>query len=48
MDVGAGAWDTEGRPSEVRLDRLLVLRDDEIRREGAADTTGGLRVPEVP
>ena len=36
MDVGAGGWDTEHRPSEVRLDRLVILRDDAIRREGAA------------
>ena len=36
MDVGTGAWDGEGRPSEVRLDRLLVLEPDAIRREGAA------------
>jgi hypothetical protein len=36
MDIGAGAWDAEHRPSEVRLDRLIVLRDDAIRREGAA------------
>ncbi|MEJ7833867.1 MAG: type II toxin-antitoxin system PemK/MazF family toxin [Nocardioides sp.] len=36
MDVGTGAWDREGRPSEVRLDRLLVLTGDAIRREGAA------------
>ena len=36
MDVGSGGWDREGRPSEVRLDRLLVLDDAAIRREGAA------------
>ena len=36
MDVGTGAWDSERRPSEVRLDRLLMLREDAIRREGAA------------
>jgi len=36
MDVGAGGWDRQGRPSEVRLDRLLRLRPDAIRREGAA------------
>ena len=36
MDVGAGGWDLEGRPSEVRLDRLLVLDPAVIRREGAA------------
>jgi hypothetical protein len=35
MDVGTGAWDTEGRPSEVRLDRLIMLREADIRREGA-------------
>jgi hypothetical protein len=36
MDVGTGGWDSEGRPSEVRLDRLLVLETDGVRREGAA------------
>ena len=36
MDVGTGGWDREGRDSEVRLDRLIFLRDDAIRREGAA------------
>jgi len=36
MDVGTGDWDAEHRPSEVRLDRLIVLRGDAIRREGAA------------
>lgn len=36
MDVGSGGWDVERRPSEVRLDRLVLLGDQEIRREGAA------------
>jgi hypothetical protein len=36
MDVGVGGWDREGRPSEVRLDRLLILDEASIRREGAA------------
>ena len=36
MDVGVGAWDPAGRGSEVRLDRVLVLADSEVRREGAA------------
>jgi hypothetical protein len=36
MDVGTGDWDREHRPSEVRLDRLLVLQESEVRREGAA------------
>jgi hypothetical protein len=35
-DLGSGAWDARGRPSEVRLDRLLVLRPATVRREGAA------------
>ena len=36
MDVGAGDWDSERRPSEVRLDRLLTMRESDVRREGAA------------
>jgi hypothetical protein len=36
MDVGNGDWDRERRDSEVRLDRLLRLREAEVRREGAA------------
>ena len=36
MDVGSGDWDREHRPSEVRLDRLVHLPDEGIRREGAA------------
>ena len=35
-DIGSGAWDAQGRPSEVRLDRLLVLGPAAVRREGAA------------
>jgi hypothetical protein len=35
-DLGSGAWDSRGRPSEVRLDRLLVLDPAKVRREGAA------------
>ncbi|KAB2811799.1 type II toxin-antitoxin system PemK/MazF family toxin [Pimelobacter simplex] len=36
MDVGSGGWDPRGRPSEVRLNRLLVLDAADVRREGAA------------
>jgi hypothetical protein len=36
MDVGAGDWDREHRPSEIRLDRLLRLEESGVRREGAA------------
>jgi hypothetical protein len=35
VDVGAGGWDRQGRPSEARLDRILQLRPGDIRREGA-------------
>ncbi|MBT0770799.1 type II toxin-antitoxin system PemK/MazF family toxin [Kineosporia sp. J2-2] len=35
MDVGTGAWDRQNRPSEVRLDRVLQLLPDAVRREGA-------------
>jgi hypothetical protein len=36
MDVGTGGWDRQGRPSEVRLDRLLDIDARRVRREGAA------------
>ncbi|SEB58187.1 PemK-like, MazF-like toxin of type II toxin-antitoxin system [Nocardioides exalbidus] len=36
MDVGTGGWDAQRRPSEVRLDRLVRLSPDGVRREGAA------------
>ena len=35
VDLGAGAWDRQGRASEARLDRIVQLRPDAIRREGA-------------
>lgn len=35
MDVGSGAWDHRGRPSEVRLDRIIRVHPDDVRREGA-------------
>ena len=36
FDLGSGAWDKQGRPSEVRLDRVLRLAPSAVRREGAA------------
>jgi PemK-like, MazF-like toxin of type II toxin-antitoxin system len=36
MDIGTGAWDAQRRPSEVRLNRLLRIDPDGVRREGAA------------
>ncbi|WP_338401735.1 type II toxin-antitoxin system PemK/MazF family toxin [Flaviflexus huanghaiensis] len=34
VDIGTGDWDREGRPSDVRIDRLLIAHKDSIRREG--------------
>jgi hypothetical protein len=34
-DVGSGPWDPAGRPSEVRVNRLLVVDPADVRREGA-------------
>lgn len=39
VDIGAGDWDRQGRPSEVRVDRLLRMAPAAVRREGG-------RVPE--
>ena len=33
--IGSGPWDGEGRPSWVKLDGLLQLDPESIRREGA-------------
>ena len=35
LALGAGAWDSEDRPSWVRLDRVIEVDEDGIRREGA-------------
>jgi hypothetical protein len=35
VDIGAGAWDRQRRPSEANLGRILQLAPDSIRREGA-------------
>lgn len=39
-DVGTGDWDSRGRPSEVRLDRLLLVDPAAVRREGATMSRG--------
>lgn len=33
--VGTGAWDPSGRPSYAKLDRVLRIDPDRVRREGA-------------
>ena len=35
LDLGTGAWDSQRRPSEVRLDRVLRIDPTTVRREGA-------------
>ena len=35
LDIGAGPWDKKRRPSEVRLDRVIRVHPDDVRREGA-------------
>ncbi|MCV7052248.1 type II toxin-antitoxin system PemK/MazF family toxin [Mycobacterium heidelbergense] len=35
VGIGSGAWDYEGRESWVRLDRVLDVPEEGIRREGA-------------
>lgn len=34
-NLGPGPWDSKGRPSEVRLDRFLVVDPADVRREGS-------------
>jgi hypothetical protein len=48
LALGPGGWDRDHRPSWVRLDRVLTMREDSIRREGAAlDRTRFDRVGQV-
>lgn len=35
LNIGSGSWDSQGRESEVRLDRLLFIPPTGVRREGA-------------
>ena len=35
VDIGSGGWDRSGRPSEVRVNRIIRVDPDAIRREGA-------------
>ncbi|MEN5073667.1 type II toxin-antitoxin system PemK/MazF family toxin [Isoptericola cucumis] len=35
MDIGTGAWDSQGRPSEVRINRIIRVDPVKVRREGA-------------
>jgi hypothetical protein len=35
MDLGKGPWDSHGRPSEIRLDRVVRVDPARVRREGS-------------
>lgn len=35
VDLGSGPWDRQGRPSQVRVDRVVRVDPDAVRREGA-------------
>ncbi|QAY71499.1 type II toxin-antitoxin system PemK/MazF family toxin [Xylanimonas protaetiae] len=35
MDIGTGPWDKQGRPSEIRLNRVIRVAPQAVRREGA-------------
>ena len=35
VDVGVGGWDRSGRPSEARIDRIIPVRPQDVRREGS-------------
>ncbi|MHA7269286.1 type II toxin-antitoxin system PemK/MazF family toxin [Arthrobacter sp. HLT1-20] len=35
VDIGTGGWDRQGRPSEVKLDRVLQVAEADLRRDGA-------------
>ncbi len=50
VDIGAGPWDRQGRPSEVNVQRIIRLDPRAVRREGAVlakqqfqDVSRGLR-----
>ncbi|APT85230.1 type II toxin-antitoxin system PemK/MazF family toxin [Corynebacterium aquilae] len=35
LDIGSGAWDTSGKNCWVRLDKVVRVAEDAIRRQGA-------------
>jgi len=43
VDIGAGPWDRQGRPSEASLDRVLQISARDVRREGAILDAGRFR-----
>lgn len=43
LDIGTGPWDPQGRPSEVRVTRILRVDPERVRREGAVMDEGTFR-----
>ena len=43
VDIGTGPWDRQWRPSEARLDRVLQINPEDVRREGAILDAGRFR-----
>lgn len=43
VDIGTGPWDRQWRPSEARLDRILQINPQDVRREGAILDAGRFR-----
>lgn len=35
FDLGSGPWDSQGRPSELRLNRFIPVDPSAVRREGS-------------
>lgn len=35
LDIGTGEWDPQGRPSEVRINRIIRVDPEKVRRVGA-------------
>lgn len=36
LDIGSGVWDRQGRPSEIKLDRVIRVSPQSMRRESAS------------
>ena len=44
VDIGTGPWDRQWRPSEAKLDRILQINPQDVRREGAILDAGSFSV----
>ncbi|MEC5179368.1 type II toxin-antitoxin system PemK/MazF family toxin [Arthrobacter sp. CG_A4] len=44
VDIGTGPWDRQRRPSEAKLDRILQINPQDVRREGAILDAGRFRL----